>query len=402
MLKRVLSFWDVTLLGIGLIIGAGIYVLIGEAWVISGDGLPFAFAIAGASALFTANSFAKLAVAFPGDESIYEYVKSCFGDDVGFLASWMTVMAVVSTSATVALGFGDYFSYFGVSQKLAAVVILLTVTLVNAIGVKTTTGINNVITVLESGGLIAIIGMAAWKGGWPSVEMTPGVLRATSIVFFAYLGFEAIVTAMEETKNAKKVIPRAIMTSVVVCSVLYVLTSLAFLSLGGRRSAPIASAAENAVGPLGGGLFAIIALMATANTLLLTFFQGSRLIYGSGKLLKMRVLRATQRDVPLNGLAIMFALSSAILTTDIVFAADTSDLLLLTVFVLVNLSALQLSREGEFSKKTGASALAGLLSSLLLISHIENWNAALLLTGVGALLKAMKKRNIIGDVVGKA
>lgn len=389
-----LGFWDVTLLGIGLIIGAGIYVLIGEAWAISGSGIPYAFAIAGTSALFTANSFAKLAVKYPGNQSVYEYVKHSFGDDFGFLAFWMTVMSIVSTIAAVALGFGNYFTYFGFNQKIAALAVLVICACINIIGAKITSGINNIITIIESSGLVVIILIALMKGSMPVIEFTPGVLRATSLIFFAYLGFGAITTAMEETKNAKVTIPKAILASVLVCTILYILTSLAFLSLNGERDAPIASAAKNALGPVVGSVFALIAIFATSNTVLLSFFQGSRLVYGAGKMLGSSNLSATRNGVPLNGILIVLGFSALFLSNDIVFAADTSNLLLLSVFAMINFSALQRSMEGVFDKLTGLSAIGGIVTSILLISRIQYWIAAAFVTGAGALLKIAGKRDI--------
>lgn len=399
MLKKVLGFWDVTLLGIGLIIGAGIYVLIGEAWAISGPGIPYAFTIAGISALFTANSFAKLSVKYPGNQSIYEYVKHSFGDNVGFLAFWMTVMSIVSTIAAVALGFGNYFTYFGVNQKLAALGVLIICAGINVIGAKITSSINNIITVIESSGLVAIILIAFLRGSMPVIAFTPGVLRATSLIFFAYLGFGAITTAMEETINAKVTIPKAILASVIICTVLYLLTSVSFLALRGERNAPIASAAKNALGPVAGSVFALIAIFSTSNTVLLSFFQGSRLVYGAGKMLRSSKLSATRKGVPINGILIVLGFSALFLSNNIIFAADTSNLLLLSVFALINFSALQRSMEGIFSKITGVSALAGIATSVLLISHIEYWIAAAFVTGVGALLKIARKRNITARAI---
>lgn len=302
-LSRNVNLFQAVMYGVGLILGAGIYVLIGDVAGIAGNAMWISFIIATVIAICTGLSYAELSSMFPKSAAAYVYVKNAFGNNaVAFIAGWIIIFVAIVSAAAVAIGFSGYFSslFPQFDPLVSAAVLVLILSVVNFVGIRQSVWMNTTFTFIELAG-IAIIILAALLFGSHQIdyyEMPPAVAEmplsagaiaaAASLIFFAYMGFENLANISEETKNASKVIPKALIISIVVISAVYILVALSALALVGWKElslseAPLASAAESAFGKIGVTVLSAIALFATSNTVLLMLISGSRIMFGMSK-----------------------------------------------------------------------------------------------------------------------
>ena len=295
-LKRHMGLFHLTMYGVGLILGAGIYVLIGEAAGFAGDAVWIAFMLGSIVALFAGLSYAELSSIFPKAGAEYIFVKNAFKNNFfAFIIGWLTVITSMIMAATVALGFGGYFSEFlNIPIVISAIILIGILSVVNFIGIKETSWTNTVFTIIEAAGLILviIIGFTISDPEPVNYFESPtgftGVIIAFVLIFFAFIGFEDMANVAEEVRNPKKMIPRAIILSVMISGIIYVLVSLAVvrvinwedLSLS---AAPLAEVVKKGLGIQGHIIFSGIALFAITNTVLITLVAGARMIYGMGR-----------------------------------------------------------------------------------------------------------------------
>ena len=295
-LKRHMGLFHLTMYGVGLILGAGIYVLIGEAAGFAGDAVWIAFMLGSIVALFAGLSYAELSSTFPKAAAEYIFVKNAFKNNFfAFIIGWLTVITSMIMAATVALGFGGYFSEFlNIPIVISAIILIGILSVVNFIGIKETSWTNTVFTIIEAAGLILviIIGFTISDPEPVNYFESPtgftGIIIAFVLIFFAFIGFEDIANVAEEVRNPKKIIPGAIILSVMISGIIYVLVSLAVvrvinwedLSLS---AAPLAEVVKKGLGIQGHIIFSGIALFAITNTVLITLVAGARMIYGMGR-----------------------------------------------------------------------------------------------------------------------
>ncbi|MEK6980164.1 MAG: amino acid permease [Thermoproteota archaeon] len=295
-LKRGMGLFHLTMYGVGLILGAGIYVLIGEATGLAGDSVWIAFVLGSIVALFAGLSYAELSSIFPKASAEYTFIKNAFKNNfLAFIIGWLTAITSMITAATVALGFGGYFSEFlNIPITISAIVLIGILSIINFIGIRESSWTNTIFTIIEVTGLILIIiiGFTISEPEQVNYFESPtgftGIIIAFVLIFFAFVGFEDMVNVAEEVRNPKKVIPRAIILSVMISGIIYVLVSLAIvrvinwedLSLS---AAPLADVAKRGLGTQGHIIFSGIALFAITNTVLITLVAGSRMIYGMAR-----------------------------------------------------------------------------------------------------------------------
>ncbi len=347
-LKRVLGFWELTLSGIGIILGAGIYALVGKAAAVAGEGVWVSFAISAVIAGLTALSYAELSSRFPKAGAEYTYASHALGKKWAFMMGLALMVVGVASAATVALGFGGYFfRIFGIDALLAAIGIILICMGICWTGAKFTTRVAGVISLVEMAGLIAIIWMGLpflGKGfAIPSIDMLPGIFSGVALVFFAYLGFEELVRMSEETKDPQKTMPRALLLAIAVSSVLYVLVAASALGILGSEqlgssTSPLADVAKQQFGEIAFLILGGIALLSTGNTVLFILLATSRLIYGMAKSQGLPAWFAkTKSSQPIHALVFAtFAGIILVIPRDITFVAHVTDGLLFAVFALVN------------------------------------------------------------------
>lgn len=297
-LKRNITFIEVTLYGIGVIIGAGIYALIGSVAGIAGNAMWMAFILAAVTAMFTALSYAELSSMMPKAAAEYVYSKRALKSGaLAFVIGWTTIYVGMLTVSTVAVGFAGYAQFFVQFPAFwISVALILALSVLNFWGIKESAILNAGFTFIEVLGLIAIIAISIPFFGSVNYFEVPGgaigplglfgpIAAASAIIFFAYLGFEDIANLSEETKSARKNIPKALLLALAFSTVIYVLVSIAAVSVVpwqelSKSSAPMELIASRATGGQASGVLAIVGLFATLSTILISLIVLSRRIYG--------------------------------------------------------------------------------------------------------------------------
>jgi APA family basic amino acid/polyamine antiporter len=356
-LRRSLRLWQLTASGVGIVIGAGIYVLVGEAVQEAGAAVWISFAVAAVLAGLTALTYCELAGMFPSAGVEFEWASRAFSPFIGFLAGWMMVVTYIIAAAAVSLGFAQYLRHFiDVDVRVSSVLLLFGLTAIVASGVQRSIWISVALAALQIGGLVlVVIAGAPHIGDRSLVEgaTAGGVLSGAALVFFAFIGFDDIATLSEETYDAATTVPRALLLTLAVSGGLYVLVSLSAVSVInpealGAAERPLALVIEHNWGSRGAEIVAVIALAATFNTTLLVLTAASRLIYAMAR---ARTLPAPLATIGPHGhapyVAAIAALAIAIpfaLSGGLGFVASVTDFAVYTTFVAVNLSVVALRR----------------------------------------------------------
>lgn len=355
-LKRELNLLEVTLSGTGIILGAGVYVLIGDAAALAGNAVWLSFAFAALIAVFTGLSYAELSSMFPTAGAEYDYVAHAFHQRLAFIIGIMVILSGVVGAATVSLGFAGYLSSFtGLPLLPMAVALLIGLAFLTAWGISESTSVAIVLTLVEVGGLVGIIAIGLpHVGSVNYLEMPsglPGVFAGAALIFFAFQGFEEMVKLSEEAENPEKTIPRGLMFALVITIVLYLLVAVAAVSAVGftdlaSSPAPFAEIANTYLGGGGASLFTIIALFATANTVLLMLIASSRLTYGMAKggslPVQFSLVHRTRRT-PLIAISVVTGVALVfLLLDDIQVVAEITNFTLYVTFFVINAAVIAL------------------------------------------------------------
>ncbi|HSG74087.1 MAG TPA: amino acid permease, partial [Nitrosopumilaceae archaeon] len=295
-LKRHMGLFQLTMYGVGLILGAGIYVLIGEAAGFAGNSVWISFLLGVVAAMFAGLSYAELTALFPRAAAEYTFVKHAFKSRfIGFIIGWLTAITSMITAATVSLGFGGYFAEFiDIPITISAILLIGGLSFVNFIGIKHSAWMNVVFALVTAAGLALIIIIGITYDAPEPIDYfdapngITGIVFAFVLIFFAFIGFEDMANVAEEVKRPKKTLPRAIILSVIITGIIYVLVALSVVRVVnweelGLSLAPLADVANTSLGASGGITLSAIALFATASTVLITLVAGARILYGMGK-----------------------------------------------------------------------------------------------------------------------
>jgi APA family basic amino acid/polyamine antiporter len=336
-LKRVLGKWSLTAIGIGAIIGGGIFVLTGTgAYYHAGPALALSFIIAGIACVFAALCYSEFASMIPVEGSAYAYAYGTIGEIFAWIIGWGLVLEYAMGSMTVAVSWSGYFNKLiglfgmhlpdwltqdpgsyqgtGFSMNLPATIIVLLVTALLVKGTKEAAKANNIIVVLKVSAVLFVIIVGAFcvhSANWvPFIpEATQiiegdkiheaygwgGVISGAAAIFFAYVGFDAVSTQAGEAINPKKDVPFAIIASLLVCTVLYILVSLVltgmmnyhdFNPLGkypNAIKAPVAMAFEIAGMPWAVFIITVAATVGLISVLMVMMLGQSRIFLGMSK-----------------------------------------------------------------------------------------------------------------------
>ncbi|WP_088227611.1 amino acid permease [Desulfosporosinus sp. FKB] len=310
-LKKALGALDLTALGIGAIIGTGIFVLTGVAAAeYAGPALVLSFVISGIACAFAALVYAEFASMVPVAGSAYTYSYAALGEFFAWIIGWDLMLEYALACSTVAIGWSGYFvkllQGLGVNLpawgtlsagsgglvNIPALVIALLITWLLSLGVKESTRVNNIIVAVKLFAVLVFIVVAIfyvkpsnWQPfmpyGWN------GVFRGAAIVFFAYIGFDAVSTAAEEVKNPQKDLPRGIIASLIVCTVLYIIVTailtgaVSYTKL--NVSAPIALALQVMHQNWAAGIISIGALGGITTVLLVMLYGQTRVFYAMSR-----------------------------------------------------------------------------------------------------------------------
>ena len=364
-LKRSLSLPLITLYGLGTIVGAGIYVLIGKVAGEAGIYAPFAFIVAAIIAGVTAFTYAELVARHPRSAAEAVYVEAAFGRRwLAGLAGWAVVAVGVISSATIANGFVGYFHLFiEIPGWLAISILVLLLGALAAWGISESAWTAAAITLVELVGLLIVL-LAAGENLaslpqrlpelLPPLQLGPwiGIALGAFLAFYAFIGFEDMVNVAEEVKKPRRNIPLGIILALFISSALYLLIALvAVLSVPvaelAASNAPLADiVAQGGWSPLSIG---VISLFAAVNGILVQMIMASRMAYGmalqnTAPSLFARVHSKTRTPIYatvfVTGIVLIFALWLPLITL-----AEMTSFITLLLFALMNAALWRLKRQ---------------------------------------------------------
>lgn len=294
-LQRSLHLRDAVGIGLGAIIGAGIFVVTGVAAGISGPAFLISLLIAGIVAAFNALSSAQLAAVYPQSGGTYEYGYRLLSPALGFSAGWMFLISKLTAGSVVAIGFGSYFYQlvpFGspLLYSLAAIIIL---TIANFFGIKKAGNLNLVIVSITIFSLLYLI-----VQGFPEINTSnfkpfapfglSGIAEATALLFFAFTGYARIATLAEEVKDPHTTIPKAVIITIVTAIMLYALVSFTAIGVIGAgtmagSTSPLQLVANSLPSPALKVIITIGAATAMLGVLLSQILGISRMMFAMGR-----------------------------------------------------------------------------------------------------------------------
>lgn len=368
-LERTITLPWLVFYGVGVTVGAGIFALIGEILLVSGDHAPLAFLVAGAIAGFTGVSYMLLVSEFPraGGEAIF--VQNGLGTRLGRLAGLGVVATGIVSSAVVALAFGGYVgSLVAIPETIAAIALVILLATVAFWGVKESIVFAATVTLLEVGTLIIVIIFGLPSLGDLDVAratLSPGesgltgpVLAGSVLAFFAFIGFEDLANMAEETVDARRTAPRAIAWTLCISVSLYVLLAAIAVAAPNRAeivesSAPMAVLFDEVVGR-GSDAVAVIAAIAMTNGILVQIVMASRVLYGMAKQqlipASLGVVDRRHHTPARATLIIALLVTSLVAIFPLARLAQATSLVTLSVFAMVNLSLYRLGRSADGSR----------------------------------------------------
>ena len=368
-LKRVIGRRMLLLFVLGDILGSGIYVLVGKVGGHVGGMLWLPFLLAFILAVLTAAAYSELAGKYPQAAGAALYVNKAFGIPfVTFIVAFGVMMSGVTSAGVAAQAFGGrYLAEFVTMPVIAgALIFFALVTLVDFAGISESAKMNVTLTVIEASGLLVIVAIGIYAlatgEGDPgrALEFKPregallGLLQGTALAFYALLGFEDSVNLAEEAKDPARDFPYALFGGVMVAVLIYMAVAFTATMLVDtetltKSSGPLLEVVKVAGLTFPPKLFALIALFAVANTALMNMIMASRLVYGMAR---QRVVPSlfgnvhSTRGTPWVAILFTTAIAAVLVATgDISGLAETTVLLLLCVFALVNISVLLLRRD---------------------------------------------------------
>lgn len=348
-LRRSLSLWQVTASGIGIVIGAGIYVLIGPATQDAGSAVWLSFVVAGVLSALTGLSYAELAGMFPSAGAEYSFAKHAFNELAGFLVGWLMIAANVIAAGAVSIGFAHYVGHFwSVDERVVAIALIAALSGVIVVGIQRSIWFSAALALVQVGGLVLVISAGAPHIGDRHLlagASASGVLGGAALIFFAFIGFDEIVTLSEETRDPARMIPRALLMSLAVCSALYVLVAIAAVSVVGADTiagsdTPLTVVVAHNWGSYAGDIVAAIAIASTTNTTLLMLTAASRLLFRMSRDNSLPSVFATVSAGPrapwIAGLAVGAAAAGFAAVGDISLVAAVTDFAVYAIFIVVN------------------------------------------------------------------
>lgn len=374
-LKRRLGLPLLILYGTGITIGAGIYVLIGAVAGYAGVYAPWSFLLAASIMALTVASYIELSTRLPVSAGEAAYVKAAFESRLlSILVGLLTIGIATVSSAAVALGSAGYIQQF--LDWPRDVIVMVVVVLLGAVavwGILESVVLASLFTLIEVGGLVAIIAMGFYSGvpiatvltNVPPMEATAlsGIAFGSLLAFFAFIGFEDLANVVEEAREPRRDIPRAMVLTLLISTVLYVLVAAVAVSVVSMERLALSPAplslVFHAVAEVNPRTISLIAIVATLNTILAQMTMASRVIYGLARegdlpTVLARVHPATGTPVIATALIVACVIPLA-LSVPFAWLAEGTSLATLVVFVMINAALLKLRYSGPSSSHSYVS-----------------------------------------------
>lgn len=400
-LRRVMTLPLATLYGLGTIVGAGIYVLVGEVVVHSGGYAPVAFMVAGVIAAFTAFSYAELCARYPSSAGEAVYVYQGFHSRGGSTVVGVGVAFIgLVSAATIAHGFVGYLQVFlPVPRELAMIALILLLAGIAAWGIRESVWVAAAVTVLEVGGLLLVIGAVLLVGEGASMEavhlvpptdlaLWPGILAGAVLAFYAFIGFEDMVNVAEEVREPSRNLPRAILLALVISLLLYltvVVIVAGAVPLGelADSQAPMALVWERVTGqsPV---MITGLSLLAVINGAMIQMIMASRVLYGMGRRgwlpAWLGVVNPRTRTPLRSTGVVMLAVTLFALLLPLVTLAQLTSVLTLGVFAAIHLALWRVqgserAPEGVTTYPRWVPVIGALSCIALMLVQLAEWMA---------------------------
>lgn len=400
-LKRTINWKMLALYGLGNILGAGIYVLIGEVAAESGQGLVWSFLLAALVASFTAWTYSEFASKYPLSAGAALYAEKAFKIPAlsTFVGLTLAFTALVSSS-TLLRGFARYakdlFATFGWSVSslpdpvfMAPILGLLSIIALK--GISESAKLAAIFTLLEAGGLVLIVmvaivngdAVAAAKSSVSSIGSVDilSICIGGFLAFYAFIGFEDMVNIAEEVKDPQRNMRRGMLTALVIATLLYVVVGISSLSILSSaelasQDAPLAAVFKKATGS-SIPIITIIGVVAITNGVLIQIITSSRIIYGlarEGWIPLWLGAVNTKSGVPVNATLLSIggiAIGSSLLPLGTL--AQITSFTLLVIFTVVQVSALKLVNEGELTLPRAVPIIGTILNVGIVLLQVLKW-----------------------------
>ncbi len=375
-LKRVMGPWLLLLFVVGDILGSSIYALTGKVANEVGGAVWVPFVVSFLVALVTAMSYLELVTKYPHAAGAALYTHKAFGIQFfTFMVAFAVMCSGITSASTASRAFGANFSAAfdldlspGTAITLIALAFMVVVALVNLRGISEGVKLNVLLTCIELTGLLIVIGIGCWALGAGTGDFSRitefetgdrtaigGVIAATTLAFYAMVGFEDSVNMAEECKQPSRIFPKVLLAGLGITAFIYVLVSISAVALVpiaqlGQGDTPLLQVVKAGAPAFPTHVFAYISMIAVANTALINMLMASRLLYGMAKqrVLPPQLARVhARRRTPY--IAVLFttllALGLIAFVAEVPELGGTTALLLLAVFTVVNVAVLVLRRD---------------------------------------------------------
>lgn len=397
-LRKHLGFTQIALYGLGSMLGAGIYALIGRAAETLGSAVWLAFAVAMVAALLTGLSYASVGSRYAKAGGAAYVTQRGFNRGwLSYMVGFAVMMSGLTSMATGSQAIADNLIKafaWTLPGKAVAILLVLAIGLLIFRGIRECMWANILCTVVETSGLLFIIAVGCRYWGRANLlefppEATGGsvavaliVLQGAVLTFFSFIGFEDVLNVSEEARDARRDVPRGLVVAMLAATLIYMAVAITAVSVVPWRElaaskTPLMDVARTAAPWLPGidGIYLGITIFAIGNTALLNYLMGSRLLYGMSRQGLLPGFLGTlhpRRQTPGAAIVTLFVIVTALILIGGVKAlAEATVLLLLAVFVVVNLSLLRLQRRPDEPKGgfevPAAVPLLGALTCLALI-----------------------------------
>lgn len=367
-LKRSMNLLILTFYGLGTIVGAGIYVLIGEVAAVAGSYMPLSFLLAGIIALFTGLSYTELASRFPVSAGEAVYLKNAWNRNwLSGLVGWMIVLTGIVSAAAISNGFAGYLNVFIDMERYWAIIILILVLCGVAVyGIKVSANAIFIITVLGLTGLAYVVWIASGMERiadqavvtnstlLPNFSNINGILVGTFLAFYAFIGFEDMVNVIEEVKDPLRNFPIAILLAIALSMLCYLGVSYMVLQVStseqlAQSGAPLADLVIRAgVNP---SFIGLISLLAVVNGALVQIIMASRVMYGMAKIKlapsRLAKVNAWTRTPVLATVTVVALVLGFALLLPLARLAQLTSLIMLLVFVSINIALIVIKRRSS-------------------------------------------------------
>lgn len=412
-LRRELGLLDAVGIGVGAIVGAGIFVVIGVAAGIAGPAILVGLLIAGIAASANALSSAQLAAVYPVAGGTYEYAYRVIGPWSGFAAGWMFLAGKTAGLGTVAIGIGGYLSGLipGMPPKVVAVVAVFVFTALNYFGVRRSSRANLLVVAISLGSLLALVAVGSVRVQSANyVPFAPGgpraLLESAALLFFAYTGYARVATLGEEVRDPARTIPRAIVLTIAGTLMLYF--AVAVVAVGvvgsdalGRAGAPLEDVARVAGGPALAAVLGVGGLVAMLGVVLSQLLGLSRMAFAMarrGDLPGWLGAVHPVYGVPHRAVVLMGVVGGVIAATGTLEAvAAAASFTILVYYWVANLAALRLPHAAKLVPD--AVPLVGLVACTVLAVALprETILAGIVVLAVGLAGRVMLRRGHAGS-----